>query len=512
MATPDDGFDPDIPPEQFRELGYRAVDILADYFETLAERRVYPEADPETIAALFDDPVPETGQDPAAILEEFETDVLPHASLNTSPRFFGFVMGSGSMLGTLAEALAAGTNMNVGGWHPAPSGTEVERQCVDWLAEAVGYPAGRGLLTSGGTMANVTALLAAFRARAGEETVGTGLQDPDRDGRYTLYMADHEGHSSVVRTAELLNLGREAVRRVPSHDDFTMDVDALEHLLEADRADGDVPFAVVAQAGSINVSAVDPIDAIADVCEAQDLWLHADGACGAVGSMVPEWRDRYAGMERADSLTLDPHKWLGIPYECGSVMVQDPTALVRAFSMHAGYLKGSVSGRPEDLDLFEHGPQMSRSFRALKLWMTLKQYGLEGYRQLLRQTVDCAHHLHDRVEAHPDFATLQEPNLYIYSFRYVPADLAAALEEADDAAADRVHEYLDELNQAIVDEVLQSGVAFLTTTLIHGHRTLRMSVCSFRTTEADVDRTFEALAETGARLDEGWRESASLPV
>lgn len=512
MASPDEGFDHDIRPEQFRELGYRTVDILADYFETLADRRVYPEADPETIASLFDEPVPETGQDPAAILEEFEQTVLPHASFNTSPRFFGFVMGSGSMLGTLAEALAAGTNMNVGGWHPAPSGTEVERQCVEWLAEAVGYPAGRGLLTSGGTMANVTALLSAFRAKAGVETVGTGLQDPEQDGRYTLYMADHEGHSSVVRTAELLNLGREAVRRVPSHDDFRMDVDALEHLIEADRADGEIPFAVVAQAGSINVSAVDPIDAIADVCETHDLWLHADGACGAVGAMVPEWREQYAGMERADSLTLDPHKWLGVPYECGSVMVRDPEALHRAFTMHAGYLKGSVTGRPEDLDLYEHGPQMSRGFRALKLWMTLKQYGLEGYRDLLRGTVACANHLHDRVAAHPDFAVLHDPNLYIYSFRYAPADLTEALETAGEAARERLHGYLDELNQAIVDEVLDTGLAFLTTTEIRGRRTLRMSVCSFRTTEADIDRTFEALAETGARLDETWRESASLPV
>lgn len=325
-------------------------------------------------------------------------------------------------------------------------------------------------------------------------------------------MADHEGHSSVYRAAEMLNLGREAVRAVPSHDDFTMDVDALEYLIEADRADGDIPFCVVAQAGSINVSAIDPIDAIADVCDAHDLWLHVDGACGGVGAMVPEWRDRFSGMHRADSLTMDPHKWLGIPYECGSVMVQNPEALIRAFTMDAGYLRGSVSGRPEDLDLYEHGPQMSRGFRALKLWMTMKQYGLEGYRQLLRGSVDCAHHLHERVVAHPDFVALQEPNLYIYSFRYVPTDLAEALETAADAAQTRLDQYLDELNQGMVDEVLHSGEAFPTTTLIHGKRTVRMSICSFRTTTEDIDRTIEALADTGARLDAAWRDSASLPA
>ena len=508
----EDQFAPDLTSDEFRRLGYRAIDMLAEYFDSIDERRVYPEANPTTISSAFDEPVPETGQDPDDILDEWEDQVLAHAAFNTSPRFFAFVMGSGSMLGTIAEALAAGTNMNVGGWHPAPSATEVERRTIEWLAEAVDFPVGRGLLTSGGTMANVAALLAAFRAQAGEETAGTGLQAPDQPGPYTLYIADHEAHSSVYRAAEMLNLGREAVRGVPSTDDFTMDVDALEHLLEMDAADGDVPFCVVAQAGSINVSAIDPIDTIADVCADHDLWLHVDGACGGVGAMVPEWRDRYQGMERADSLTMDPHKWLGIPYECGSVMVRDPEALIRAFTMEAGYLQGSVTGNPEDLDLYQHGPQMSRGFRALKLWMTMKQYGLEGYRELLRNSVACAHHLHDRVVDHPDFVALQEPNLYIYSFRYVPADLADALETFGGAASTRIHDYLDELNQGAVDEVLHSGEAFPTTTLIRGHRTLRMSICSFRTTESDIDRTFEALAEAGARLDDEWRESASLPV
>jgi len=512
MSTPDERFDPDLDPEEFRRLGYRAIDMLAEYFDGVRDRRVYPEADPSTIADSFDEPVPEEGQDPDAILDEWQEKVLANAAFNTSPRFFAFVMGSGSMLGTISEALAAATNMNVGGWHPAPSGTEVERRTIEWLADAVGYPVGRGLLTSGGTMANVTALLAAFRAQAGPETAGMGLQAPDRPGPYTLYIADHEAHSSVYRAAEMLNLGREAVRGVPSHDDFTMDVEALEYLLETDREDGDVPFCVVGQVGSINVSAIDPLDAIADVCEAQDLWFHADGACGGVGAMVPEWRDRFAGMERADSLTMDPHKWLGIPYECGSVMVRDPEALGRAFAMHAGYLQGSVTGNPEDLDLYQHGPQMSRGFRALKLWMTVKQYGLEGYRELLRGSVACAAHLHERAVEHPDVAVLQEPNLFIYSFRYVPADLADALESADDAAAVRGHEYVDALNQGAVDEVLHSGLAFPTTTLVRGHRTFRLSICSFRTTTEDVDRTFDALTDAAGRLDDERRESASLPV
>lgn len=504
-------FDPDLSPDAFRELGYRAVDVLADHFATLDEKRVYPAADPETIAAAFDGPLPASGEDPEAILDAFEADVLPNATHNTSPRYYGFVMGSGSMIGALADALAAGLNMNVGGWHPAPSGTEVERQCVRWLAEAIGYPTDAGgLLTSGGTMANVTALLTAFRAATAYDSVAEGLQSDDVPGTYTLYVADHEAHSSVFRAAEMLNLGRAAVRLVPS-DGFTMDVDALRHLLDEDAANGDVPFCVVGQAGSINVSAVDPLDEIASVCAERDLWFHVDGACGAVAAMVPELAGRFEGMARADSVTLDPHKLLSVPYECGAVLVREFGDLGAAFSMEAGYLRGSVAEVPRELDYYEYGPQMSRGFRALKLWMTLKQYGRDGYRELIRKNVDCAAHLHRRVADHADFATLQEPTLYIYSFRYVPADLQHAL-EPDHPGAERVNGYLDDLNQRVIDDVVASGLAFLTTTQIRGRRSLRMSICSHRTTADDVDRTFDALADAGARLDGEMRDDASLPV
>ena len=512
MASADDPSPADIDPDTFRELGYRTVDLIADYYEDVEDRPVYPQAEPAEIVAAFDEPLPEDGEDPASVLDAVEERVLPYATHNPSPRYFGFVMGSGTPLAPLAEAVAATVNMNAGGWHPAPSGTEVERRCVRWLAEAVGYPADTGgLLTSGGTMANVTALLSALRDGTDYETRGPGLQGDDRP-RYTLYMADHEGHSSVVRAADVLNLGRDAVRLVPSDEDFTLDVEALEAMLEADAADGDAPFCVVGQAGSINVSAIDPLSTIADVCAERDLWFHVDGACGAVGAMVPEFAPRYDGMERADSVTLDPHKWLFVPYECGAVLVRDQSVLARTFAMDAAYLRGSVAETPEEFDYYEFGPQMSRGFRALKLWTSLKHYGLEGYRTLLRESVDCAEHLDARVRAHDDFAAVQEPNLYIYSFRYVPADLQDALADPPAVPLERVHQYLDRLNQGITDSVVENGLAFLTTTTIHGRRSLRMSVCNHRTTTEDIDAVFEALAGTGAELDDAWRESARLPV
>ncbi|WP_137286554.1 pyridoxal phosphate-dependent decarboxylase family protein [Halorussus salinisoli] len=498
--------------DEFRELGYRTVDLIADYYETIEGRPVYVQASPEDVVAAFEEPLPEEGEDPEAILDAVEERVVPYATHNPSPRYFGFVMGSGTPLAPLADAIAATVNMNTGGWHPAPSGTEVERRCVRWLAEAIGYPTDTGgLLTSGGTMANFTALMSGLRDRTGYETTGAGLQGDDRP-RYTLYVADHEGHSSVVRVADMLNLGRDAVQRVPSNEDFTMDVDALERMLEADEDEGDQPFCVVGQAGSINVSAIDPLDRIADVCAERDLWFHVDGACGAVGAMVPEFESRYAGMEQADSVTLDPHKWLFVPYECGAVLVRDRDVLAKTFSMHASYLRGSVAETPEEFDYYEFGPQISRGFRALKLWASLKHYGLEGYRELLRKSVDCAVHLDGLVRSHDDFVAVQEPNLFIYSFRYVPTDIGETLAAPPAVPLERVHEYLDELNQAITDEVVQSGLAFLTTTTIRQRRALRTSICSHRTTEEDIETVFDALAETGARLDEEWRESASLPV
>lgn len=512
MATQDEPTVGDIDADEFRELGYRTVDLIAEYYERIDDRPVYVQAEPGDIVDAFDEPLPEHGTDPKSLLDAVEESVIPYATHNPSPRYFGFVMGSGTPLAPLADAIAATVNMNVGGWHPAPSGTEVERRCIRWLAEAIGYaPDTGGLLTSGGTMANVTALLAALRDRTAYETTGPGLQGGDRP-RYTLYMADHEGHSSIVRAADMLNLGRDAVRRVPSNDDFTMDVAALERMLEEDEANGDEPFCVVGQAGSINVSAIDPLSEIAEICAARDCWFHVDGACGAVGAMVPEFASRYDGMERADSVTLDPHKWLFVPYECGGVLVRDQDVLAKTFAMDASYLRGSIAETPEEFDYYEFGPQMSRGFRALKLWMTLKHYGLDGYRTLLRKSVNCAAHLDTLARAHDDFATVQEPNLFIYSFRYVPADLQEVLADPPAVPLERVHQYLDELNQAITDDVVRSGFAFLTTTTIRGRRALRMSICSHRTVPADIEMVFDRLAETGKRVDDEWRESASLPV
>lgn len=488
-------YDGDLSPEAFQAIGYRVIDAITDYLRTVRDVPVFQGRTPEEVARVFEEPLPEHGQDPDRILDAWTEKILPNATHNTSPRYFGFVMGSGTPMGIFAEALAASVNMNTGGWKPAPSATEVERRTLAWIAELIGYdPACGGILVSGGTMANVTALHTALRNTAPYDTTPRGLQDEARTGRFRVYASDHEGHVSLVRAVDLMNLGREALRRVPSRDDLTMDVGELRRMLDEDRARGNLPFCVVAQVGSINVGALDPLDAIADVCAEYGLWFHADGACEAVGAMLPEKRPLYAGLARADSVTLDPHKWLYVPYECGCVLFRDPETQRRAFTMQASYLRGILPDGYQGHDFYELGPQMSRGFRALKLWMTLKHYGAEGYRKLLRQNVCCAEHLDALVRADPDFEALHEPVINLYCFRFVPARLRAG---AEAHAA-----YLDHLNQALTDAIRAGGLAFVMTSQLRGRTVLRLSICSHRTTLKDIDRVFEELRRLGHLLDQ----------
>jgi aromatic-L-amino-acid decarboxylase len=291
-----------------------------------------------------------------------------------------------------------------------------------------------------------------------------------------------------------LNLGRNAVRFVPSRADFTMDIKELDQMLAADRARGDLPFCVVAQLGSVNVGAVEPVGALADVCAKHGVWLHGDGACGLLAAGVPETRALFSGLGRADSLSLDAHKWLGVPNDCGVVLVRHGERLRRAFSIEAPYLRGSLETEDVALDYLEYGPQMSRAFRALKVWMVLRFFGASGLRELFSKNLGLTRRLHNLAREHPDFEVLHEPTLYLYCFRYVPNALAEHREEPE------VQIQLDRLNQEIVDAIQRSGLALIMTTRIRGRVAIRMSICSHRTLVEDVDATFEAIARWGRLL------------
>lgn len=485
----------DLPAEEFRKLGYQVVDMMAAYYATIRERSIVPKNDSATIAKTFEQALPEKGLPPGEIINEWEEKVIPNATHLGSPRYFGFVNGSGTNMSVFASALAASVNMNSGGWKAGPAATEIERRCIRWIAELIHYPPHcGGLFVGGGTIANYAALSAALRKKSNYNLSKEGLQSPNRNGRYLLYMSDHEGHISILKSADMMNLGRDAVRRVPSNADLTMNTAALRQMIQQDIEAGDIPFCVVAQVGSINVAIVDPLEEIASICKEFKLWFHADGACGAVGAMLPELGHLYKGLEEADSVTLDPHKWLYISYECGCLLVKDAEALRKTFSTSASYLQGTLPTDYKGLDYFDFGPQMSRGFNALKVWMTIKHYGREGYQTLLRQNILCAQHLFKLVCNDEDFISLHYPELFIYSFRYFPKQLRG---QRDGLAADAD---IDQLNQKIADTIIASGFAFIMTSKVKGHVVLRLSICSHRTTLEDVEAVFHRLQQLGAKL------------
>jgi aromatic-L-amino-acid decarboxylase len=485
----------DIDLGEFRRIGREAIDAIADYHADLSRRSVLPNVTPQEVAARFGDELSGEGEAAGAMLRDWRERVVPLLTAVGSPRHFAYVNGSGAMIGILAEALGACTNTNAGAWKLGPAATEIERQCLRWIADFIGYPPDTGgIMVSGGTMANFTALLTALRHVAPYDSTANGLQDTARSGRLLVYMADHEGHVSITRVADMLNLGRNAVRLVPSRPDFTMDVDELDRMLAADRARGDLPFCVVAQLGSVNIGAVDPMNAIADVCDKHGVWLHGDGACGLLAAGVPETRALFSGIERADSLSFDAHKLLGVPYDCGVVLVRHGERLRRAFSIAAPYLRGSLDTGDAELDYLEYGPEMSRPFRALKVWMVLRFFGAHGLRGIFSKNFSLARRLHSLVREHPDFEVLQEPILYLYCFRFVPNGLA------EHSEAPEVQKQLDRLNQEIVEAIQRSGLALVMTTRIRGRVAIRLSICSHRTLEEDIDATFEAIARWGRLL------------
>ncbi len=489
----------DLPAAAFRRLGRRSIDLLTAYYGTLGRRRIVPSAAPEAIRRAFDEPLPRRGRDAARVVDRWRSAVLPYSAHLGSPRFFGYVHGSGLQIGAIADLLASGQDPNVADWRISPAESEIERRVLRWIAEMIGYPKNSaGTLTSGGMAANHAALQVALRSRSPYDMTDDGLQSDRRRGRFLLYLSAEEGHVTIWRAAELLNLGRSAVRTVPCRPDLTLDPAALSRQVREDERRGDRPFCVVGQAGSINVGAIDPLEEIAEVCRSFGLWFHVDGAAGAFGALLPELRSRYAGLERADSVTVDPHKWLYLPKECGGLLVRDRRLLWRTFRSEASYLEPQDRDPAAGINFRSLGLQSSRGFRALKVWMALQQLGTDGYARLFRQNLACVAHLHRRLTADPDFEVLHEPTLYICSFRYRPRRFRRAGAPPEPP---RVARYLDRLNHEIAERATATGQVFLTTTRVRGAVALRVSVCNHRTTRGDIDRLFELLRRTGARLD-----------
>ncbi len=469
---------PSLDPEDwpaFRALARRMLEAALDHMEGAADRPVWRETPPEARAALRA-PVPWEGAGAEAAAEAALEHILPFATGNTHPRFFGWVHGAGTPGGLIAEILAAAMNANCGGRDHAA--ILVERQVIEWCREAFGFPEGAGgLVLSGTSMGTVLALLAAReRAAPGARKRGVGA------ARLVGY-ASAESHSCIARAFDQIGLGAEALRLIPVDEDFRMRIDLLRETIRADREAGALPFILVGAAATVNTGATDDLSALADIAAAEGLWLHVDGAFGALAALSPALAPRLKGMERAESLAFDFHKWAHVNYDAGAVLVRERSVLLEAFGQGADYLagmpRGLGGGKPWPSDM---GIELSRGFRALKVWFALKEHGLNRIGEKIAENVACAARLARLVEAAEDFELLAPTPLNIACLRWAPPGFGGDL---------------DALNREIVMRLQESGVAAPSTTMIRGRLAIRVNVTNHRTRAEDMDILFEAIRGHG---------------
>jgi len=466
---------------ELRRHGYRVVDLVVGHLTTLPDRPVFRPYPRELAAARLSAPLPEQGRPAGELLDEIATTVLPWPLGNGHPRWAGWVNGPPSPVAVLADALAAAMNPSVAGGNHAA--TYVEKQAVRWLGELLGLPGWGGLLVSGGSAATVHALAAARHRATGGTVRETGLDQATAP--LTVYASD-QAHSAVAKAVELLGLGAAALRVLPADRDRRLPVDALAAALATDRERGARPMAVVASAGTVNTGAIDPLAAVVDVCAAGGVWLHVDGAYGAPAVLDPRYAAELAPMAAADSLAVDAHKWLAVPYEAGAVLVRDEEGLRATFSRVPAYLR--EDSEPDGVSWLpwfsEYGTQQTRGFRALKVWAALAHHGRAGYAATIGRDLDLAERLAARVEAAPEL-TLTSRGLSVVTFRHVRPGVPAA--------------ELDRLNREVLRRVQLGGEAFLTGTELDGAFVLRACITNPRMRPGDTDRIVAAVERAAAQ-------------
>lgn len=488
----------DISREERRQLAERFVSLSDEYFESLSERRVFPETTGESIAERFDSPPPMEAEPLAKLIDDCRA-VIDGSRHNGHPRFYGYVASPSTPPGAFADLLASTLNPSVTSWRSAPAATQVERTVVRWLGSLIDYDENAvGLLTSGGSMANLTALLIAHRAKAEHAVTQEGIA---HDARMIVYVSD-QVHMSIPKAADVLGLGQKSVRVIPSDDRFRLDAKALDQAIQIDGKNGLKPFCVVASAGTAASGAVDPLAEIGNLARAHNLWFHIDGAYGAPAAMVKECKPMFAGLELADSVSLDPHKWLYTPVDCGCLLLRDPNAARKPFVAEGEYVKVHETAELESFAFWDYGIELSRRFRALKVWLTLRYYGSRRLAEAIADDVAMAKYLADQVVADPDFELLAPVQLSICCFRYVPASLRNQLSAAsNDDERHQLNARLNRLNESIMHRVQRGGRAYLSNAMLRGKFALRACIINFRTTRADVDLTLEVVRQAAREME-----------
>lgn len=455
--------------EERASAGTLLTALLDDYERSLPGSHLVPEIDRTVLAELLATPIPAEGIGVAELFSEISGKILPNSTTVAHPRFLAYVQGPSNGIAPYAEAIAATINQNCNFWQLSPAASVLERKVLSWLAEVIGYPADAGgILTGGGSIATITGLATALDDRCPDFRAG-GLQ---RQGPPLVVYTSAEAHRSVDKAAVVLGIGLDNVRHISVDERYRMRTDALAEAIAADRAAGLRPFCVVATSGTTTTGSIDPLDEIADLCDAEDLWLHVDGAYGALFLLGEDKHAELSGCARADSITLDPHKLLFAPLEAGCLLVRDREKLRTAFSFSSSYL--TITEDPLMIDYMDYGPQLSRDFKALKIWSALRMFGVDRFRTAVQRTLDLARYLADRIAAVPGLDVI------------VPVSLTAVCFAIDGADGDR--------HTRVLAQLAREGTALLGPASVHGRQVMRACVTNYRTTYADLDLIVDRLA------------------
>jgi glutamate/tyrosine decarboxylase-like PLP-dependent enzyme len=505
--TTEDGFERlrkrtaalELSPADFRAIGHRLVDQLADFLGGLPLRAVTSGETPAEVRAAIASSraLPESGMDPASLAGEAADLLFAHSLFNGHPRFFGYITSSPAPIGAFGDFIAAVVNANVGGWKLAPAATEIEAQTVRWIAEFIGYPSGcGGLLVSGGNMANFVGVLAARAAKSGVDIRKAGVRAATEPLRC---YCSAETHTWIQKAADICGLGTDSVRWIPCDSRQRLSMPALRSRIQQDLDEGEHPFLVVGTAGTVSTGAVDPLPELAAFCREQGMWFHVDGAYGGLAAGVPGSPDDLMGIALADSVAVDPHKWLYAPVEAGCALVRNTRDLLNAFSYHPPYYNFDTDA----INYFDLGPQNSRAFRALKIWLAFQQAGRAGYVQTIADDMALSKRAFALFAEHPDFEVVTQ-NLSICTFRYVPGTLRPSL------GSDATEAVLNRLNQAMLSQIESGGEAFLSNAVVDGKYLLRMCIVNFRTSLNDIESLPRLIAEVGVRTFVGLEKHGSV--